>query len=115
MQASERSTVTMGRRQFVQLVTTAAALPLLTAPARAQAYPARPVRVVVPVAPGGANDTTARLVAQKLSDHLRQQFYCENQVGAGGNNAFAATPTAPKDGYSLPAPRANLTINPSPY
>ena len=86
--------MTIGRRQFVQLIAGAAALPVLTAPARAQVYPARPVRVVVPVAPGGANDTTARLVAQKLSEHLGQQFYCENQVGAGGNIAFAATAKA---------------------
>ena len=96
--------MTISRRQFVQLATGAAAWPVFTAPARAQAYPARPVRVVVPVAPGGANDTTARLVAQKLSDHLGQQFYCENQVGAGGNIAFAATAKAPKDGYTLLAP-----------
>ena len=110
-----RPTMTISRRQFVQLAAGAAAWPVLTAPARAQAYPARPVRVVVPVAPGGANDTTARLVAQKLSDHLGQQFYCENQVGAGGNIAFAATAKAPKDGYTLLAAGGNFIINPSLY
>jgi tripartite-type tricarboxylate transporter receptor subunit TctC len=107
--------MTIGRRQFVQLMAGAAALPALAAPARAQAYPARPVKVVVPVAPGGANDTTARLVAQKLSEHLGQQFYCENQVGAGGNIAFAATAKAPKDGYTLLAAGGNFIINPSLY
>ena len=107
--------MTISRRQFVQLAAGAAAWPVSTAPARAQAYPARPVRVVVPVAPGGANDTTARLVAQKLSDHLGQQFYCENQVGAGGNIAFAATAKAPKDGYTLLAAGGNFIINPSLY
>ena len=54
----------------------------------AQAYPSRPVRVLVPVAPGGANDTTARLFAQKLSEHLGQQFYVEHLPGAGGNLAI---------------------------
>jgi tripartite-type tricarboxylate transporter receptor subunit TctC len=107
--------MTISRRQFVQVATGAAAMPVLTALARAQAYPARPVRVVVPVAPGGANDTTARLVAQKLSEQLGQQFYCENQVGAGGNIAFAATAKAPKDGYTLLAAGGNFIINPSLY
>jgi tripartite-type tricarboxylate transporter receptor subunit TctC len=115
MEDRERPIMTMGRRQFLQLATGAAALPALTAPARAQTYPARPVRVVVPVAPGGANDTTARLVAQKLSEHLGQQFYCENQVGAGGNIAFGATAKAPKDGYTLLAAGGNFIINPSLY
>jgi tripartite-type tricarboxylate transporter receptor subunit TctC len=103
------------RRDFLRLSAGAAAFSLLNVPARAQAYPARPVKVVVPVAPGGANDTTARLVAQKLSDHLGQQFYCENQVGAGGNIAFAATAKAPKDGYTLLAAGGNFIINPSLY
>ena len=73
------------------------------------------MKVVVPVAPGGANDTTARLVAQKLSEHFGHQFYCENQVGAGGNIAFAATAKAPKDGYTLLAAGGNFVINPSLY
>src|SRR5262245_18113369 len=103
------------RREALGVLAGPAALPALSGPARAQTYPARPVRVVVPVAPGGANDTTARLVAQKLSDHLGQQFYCENQVGAGGNIAFAATAKAPKDGYTLLAAGGNFIINPSLY
>src|SRR5215470_2733493 len=107
--------MTISPRQFVQLMAGAAALSTLTLPGRAQAYPARPVRVVVPVAPGGANDTTARLVAQKLSEHLGQQFYCENQVGAGGNIAFGATAKAPKDGYTILAAGGNFVINPSLY
>jgi tripartite-type tricarboxylate transporter receptor subunit TctC len=103
------------RRQFVALAAGAAALPALSGLARAQAYPTRPVKVVVPVAPGGANDTTARLVAQKLSEHFGQQFYCENQVGAGGNIAFAAAAKAPKDGYTILAAGGNFIINPSLY
>jgi hypothetical protein len=107
--------MTIGRRQFVQLAVGAAVLPALAKHACAQAYPARPVKVVVPVAPGGANDTTARLVAQKLSEHFGQQFYCENQVGAGGNIAFAAAAKAPKDGYTILAAGGNFIINPSLY
>jgi len=107
--------MTIGRRQFFQLTAGAAVLPTLAGLALAQAYPARPVRVVVPVAPGGANDTTARLVAQKLSENFGQQFYCENQVGAGGNIAFAATAKAPKDGYTILAAGGNFVINPSLY
>jgi tripartite-type tricarboxylate transporter receptor subunit TctC len=107
--------MSVGRRQFLKLATGAAVLPALPRVANAQAYPARPVKVVVPVAPGGANDTTARLVAQKLSESFGQQFYCENQVGAGGNIAFAATAKAPKDGYTILAAGGNFVINPSLY
>ena len=107
--------MTMGRRQFFTLAAGAAVLPALATLTRAQTYPARPVKVVVPIAPGGANDTTARLVAQKLSEQFGQQFYCENQVGAGGNIAFAATAKAPKDGYTILAAGGNFIINPSLY
>jgi tripartite-type tricarboxylate transporter receptor subunit TctC len=103
------------RRQLLKLVAGAVALPALPRLAGAQAYPNRPVKVVVPVAPGGANDTTARLVAQKLSEHFGQQFYCENQVGAGGNIAFGATAKAVKDGYTILAAGGNFVINPSLY
>ena len=103
------------RRQILKLAAGAAVLPALPQHAGAQAYPNRPVKVVVPVAPSGANDTTARLVAQKLSEHFGQQFYCENQVGAGGNIAFAATARAPTDGYTILAAGGNFVINPSLY
>src|SRR5262252_2923057 len=82
---------------------------------RAQAYPSRPVRVLVPVAPGGANDTTARLFAQKLSEHLGQQFYVENLPGAGGNLAIGNAARATGDGYTLLAGGGNFVINPSLY
>jgi tripartite-type tricarboxylate transporter receptor subunit TctC len=81
----------------------------------AQVYPSRPVRVIVPVAAGGANDTTARLFAQKLSDSLGQQFYVENLAGAGGNLGIAAAARAPADGYTLLAGGGNFVINPSLY
>ena len=84
-------------------------LPLLTAlafaapaPADAQSgYPNKPVRILVPYGPGGVADTTARLLAQKLNDRLRQPFIIENRPGAGGILASQAGATAPPDGYTL--------------
>ena len=73
------------RRQFLHLTAAAAALPALPHIARAQAYPSRPVRVIVPFAPGGQTDAIARLMAQKLSEHFDKQLYVENMPGAGGN------------------------------
>ena len=80
-----------------------------------QAYPSRPVRVIVPVAAGGANDTTARLFAQKLGELLGQQFYVENLAGAGGNLGIGAAARAAPDGYTLLAAGGNFVINPSLY
>ena len=73
------------RRTFLHLAAGAAALPVVARFARAEDYPARPVRVIVPFAPGGQTDVVARLIAQKLSDRLGKQFYVENAAGAGGN------------------------------
>jgi tripartite-type tricarboxylate transporter receptor subunit TctC len=73
------------RRRFLHLAAGAAALPALSRIARAQAYPARSVRIIVPVAAGGLNDVTARLIGQWLSEHLGQQFFIENRPGAGTN------------------------------
>ena len=102
----------LDRRQVLALVGAAVAMPSL---ARAQAYPARPVRLIVPVAAGGANDTTARLFAQKLSESLGQQFYVENQGGGGGNLGIANAARAAPDGYTLLAGGGNFVINPSLY
>jgi len=72
------------------------------APAGAQSgYPNKPVRILVPYGPGGVADTTARLLAQKLNDRLRQPFIIENRPGAGGILASQAGATAPPDGYTL--------------
>jgi tripartite-type tricarboxylate transporter receptor subunit TctC len=89
------------RRQFLQLTAGAAALPSMSRLARAQSYPSRPVRIIVGVAPGGANSTVARLVAQQLSEQLGQQFIVENRPGAGGNVGAQAAANAAPDGYTL--------------
>jgi len=73
------------RRKFLHLAVGAAALPVLSAIARAQVYPTRPVRIIVPFAAGGTVDIIARFVGQWLSERLGQQFVVENRPGAGGN------------------------------
>jgi tripartite-type tricarboxylate transporter receptor subunit TctC len=78
-----------------------------------QAYPARAVRVVVPVAAGGANDVTGRLVSQWLSERLGQQFFIENRPGAGTNVGTEAAIRAPADGYTLLISGSNAAINPT--
>jgi tripartite-type tricarboxylate transporter receptor subunit TctC len=79
-----------------------AAAPLVGARvARAQAYPSRPVKVVLPFGAGGVADVTSRLAAEKLSEKLGQRFVIENQPGPGGINAARSVITAPADGYTL--------------
>src|SRR5258707_6867275 len=101
------------RRRFLHLAAGAAALPAVSRVAWAQAYPARSVRVVVPVAAGGANDVTARLVGQWLSERLGQQFFIENRPGAGTNIGTEAVIRASADGYTLLISGSNAAINPS--
>jgi tripartite-type tricarboxylate transporter receptor subunit TctC len=81
----------------------------------AQGYPNRPVHVVVGFTPGGPTDVIARLVAQKLSDSLGQQFYVENVAGAGGNLAAGQVAHANPDGYTIMAISTGFMVNPSLY
>jgi tripartite-type tricarboxylate transporter receptor subunit TctC len=88
------------RRAFLHLAA-GAAFPAMSRFARAQTYPARPVRIISGFPPGGVNDTYARLIGQWLSERLGQQFVIENRSGAGGNIAAEALVRAAPDGYTL--------------
>ncbi|MGA7485716.1 MAG: tripartite tricarboxylate transporter substrate binding protein [Xanthobacteraceae bacterium] len=103
------------RRRFLQLAAAAAGLPGVSRIARAQSYPDKPVRVIVPFAPGGPTDVFARLVSQKLSEHLGKQFFVENIVGAGGNVGAGRAAQAAPDGYTLLVNGANHVVNPTLY
>jgi tripartite-type tricarboxylate transporter receptor subunit TctC len=89
------------RRQFLHLAAGAGAVPAVSRIARAQAYPARPVRIIVGYPSGGSNDILARLMAQWLSERMGQQFVIENRPGAGSNIATEAVVRADPDGYTL--------------
>jgi len=91
----------LGRREFLHLSAGAAALPAVSRVARAQAYPTRPVRIIVAVAAGSAMDILARLMRQWLSERLGQQFVIENRPGGGNNIGTEAAVRAPADGYTL--------------
>jgi tripartite-type tricarboxylate transporter receptor subunit TctC len=103
------------RRRFLQRALGAAVLPALSRMASAQAYPARPVRIICGFAPGGAADGSGRIIGQWLSERLGQQFVIENRTGAGGNIATDAVVRAAADGYTLllvvPAHAINVTLD----
>lgn len=110
----------MSRFKFTRLrllqAASGAALMLSAALASAQAYPSKPVKVVVPYATGGSTDTTARLVAQALTQKLGQQFIVENRPGAGGSIGHDQVAKAPADGYTLLFSAAGpLTVTPHTY
>jgi tripartite-type tricarboxylate transporter receptor subunit TctC len=89
---------------------------LLAGPVRAQdPYPSKPVRMIIPFAPGGPADVIARLIAQKLSEDLGKQFYVESHAGAGGNTGTGLAARQPADGYSLLVTSQALVINASLY
>ena len=103
------------RRQFLRLAAGAVALPTVARVARAQAYPSRPVKIIVGQAAGSASDIVARLIAQFLSEKLGQQFLVEVRPGAAGNIATEAVTHMPPDGYTLLLVNSQNTINVALY
>jgi tripartite-type tricarboxylate transporter receptor subunit TctC len=103
------------RRQFLQLAGAAAAAPALPSLSLALDYPSRPVRMIVPFAPGGAFDIFARLIGPGLSQRLGQPFIIENRAGAGGNIGTEVVVNAPRDGYTLLMVGAYNAINATLY
>jgi tripartite-type tricarboxylate transporter receptor subunit TctC len=100
------------RRRFVQGAAAAAALPLLSPAARAQTYPTRPIRFIVPLAPGGGLDFVARLFGEYLSRNIGQQIYIENKLGAGGMIGIETAAKSPPDGYSILVTNDNVASAP---
>ena len=103
------------RRKFLHLAAGAAALPAVSRMASAQAYPSRPVRIIVVFPSGGVASIVARLMGQWLSEHLGQPFVIENRPGAGGNLGTEAALRAPADGYTLLLVGTNNFINATLY
>src|SRR5262245_62999667 len=103
------------RRNFLHLAACATALPAVSRIARAQAYPTRPVRIIVGFPPGGTADIVARLAGQILSERLGQPFVIENRPGAGGTIADQAAVNAPHDGYTLVLGVLHQAINVTLY
>jgi tripartite-type tricarboxylate transporter receptor subunit TctC len=101
------------RRQFLHLLAGAAALSAVSDGARAQTWPARPVRVIVPFQPGGSTDIFARLAAQKLTEHFGKQFYIENIAGATGNVGTAQAARAAPDGHTVLIAFSSYVVNPT--
>jgi tripartite-type tricarboxylate transporter receptor subunit TctC len=99
------------RRKFLRLAAGVAALLAVPRFARAQAYPSRPVRIVVGFAPGGPNDLNARLIGQWLSERLGQPFIIDNRPGASGNIAMESVVRSPPDGYTLVMVALSSAVN----
>jgi tripartite-type tricarboxylate transporter receptor subunit TctC len=103
------------RRQFLHLAAGAAALPAVSRIARAQAYPTRPVRMIVPFPPAGTTDISARLIGQWLSERFGQPFVIENRAGANGNIGTEVALRSTPDGYTLLMVDASPSINATLY
>src|SRR5262245_25313577 len=107
--------MTLPRRNFLHLAAGVAALPAMSRFARAQAYPSRPVRVIVGFTAGSASDIIARLIGPWLSQRLGQQFVVENRPGGGSNIGTEAVVRAPPDGYTLLLANSSNAINATLY
>src|SRR6478735_6884444 len=103
------------RRTFLRLAAGAAALPALPHIATAQAYPSRPVRIIVGFPAGGPGDIVTRLMGQWLSERLGQPFIVENRAGAAGNIGTEAVLRAPADGYTLLLTTVSNAVNATLY
>ena len=103
------------RRTFLHLAAGAAALPVASRIAMAQTYPSRPVRIIVPFAPGGAQDILARLMGQWLSERLGQPFVIDNRPGGSSNIGTEAVVRAPADGHTLLLVPPDSAINVALY
>ena len=101
-------------RRCSSIVALAAAL-VISGSAFAQQYPSRPVRIIVPFPPAGVTDIVARLVGQKLSEKLGEQFYVENIAGAGGNLGMGQAARSPADGYTILFASSSIVVNPTLY
>jgi tripartite-type tricarboxylate transporter receptor subunit TctC len=117
---STPDTIMIGRRALLQSAAVALLGASWTTGARAESYPSRPVRWVVPYTAGGATDVLSRLICQRLSERLGQAFFVENKPGAGSNIGTQAVINAPPDGYTLlltsTANAINASFDPSlPY
>ena len=101
------------RRRLLKSLAASGAVGCLPRSADAQSYPARPVRIVVPYAPGGPTDTVTRLIAQKLSERVGTQFLVENVGGAGGSIGMGRVAKAAPDGYTLLMVNPSYVVNPT--
>jgi len=104
--------MTLARRRFIGLAAAAATTASAPRAGFGQGYPAHPVRIIVPYAPGGPTDTIARLMAQKISERVGRQFFVENVGGAGGNIGMGRAAKAVPDGYTLLMVNPSYVVNP---
>jgi tripartite-type tricarboxylate transporter receptor subunit TctC len=102
-------------KKLTALSAVLAMLAALALPARAQQYPTKPVRIIVPFAPGGGSDFIARFMAQRLTESLGSQVIVENKPGAGGVLGVEVGVKSPADGYTLTLIASSYTVNPSIY
>ncbi|HKS84701.1 MAG TPA: tripartite tricarboxylate transporter substrate binding protein [Pseudolabrys sp.] len=100
---------------LVAAVAALAGFALGTMPGAAAGYPDHPVKIIVPFAPAGPTDVMARLIAQKLSESLKQQFFVENHPGAGGNIGMTQVAHSAPDGYTILVASSSYVVNPSLY